>query len=142
MKYKTKQRQTLLAYLETVRGRHVTVGDMLAHFRAEGQRIGATTIYRQVEELVREGALRKYIVDENSPACYEYAGDGTGDAVHCKCEGCGRLFHIRCEHFDAMRQHLAGDHDFAVNPTRTVLYGLCDHCRTEAPPSEEGPAEA
>ena len=82
--------------------------------------------------------LHKYIVDESSPACYAYAERAEEEGgVHCKCEGCGRLFHIRCEHFDEMRRHLAGDHDFSVNPSRTVLYGLCDQCKAKAPQEKE-----
>ena len=66
MKYNTKQKRALLDYLETVRGRHITVAEIRAHFEAQGSPIGTTTLYRQMDEMVREGVLRKYIVDENS----------------------------------------------------------------------------
>ena len=91
MKYNTKHKKALLEYLETARGRHITVAEIRAHFEAQGNPIGTTTLYRQIDELVREGLLHKYIVDENSAACYEYTGDKPSrePIVHCKCEGCG-----------------------------------------------------
>ena len=131
MKYNTKQKKALLDYLETVRGRHITLAEIRAHFEAQGNPIGTTTLYRQIDELVREGVLHKYIVDENSAACYEYTGEEpSGEPiVHCKCEGCGKLLHIRCGQFESVREHLSGEHDFVVDPRRTVLYGLCGKCR-------------
>ena len=131
MKYNTKQKRALLDYLETVRGRHITVAEIRAHFEAQGSPIGTTTLYRQMDEMVRAGVLRKYIVDENSAACYEYTGEAVSGEpiVHCKCEGCGKLLHIRCGQFESVREHLSGEHNFAVDPRRTVLYGLCEKCR-------------
>ena len=131
MKYNTKQKKALLDYLETARGRHVTVAEIRAHFEAQGCPIGTTTLYRQMDELVHEGVLRKYIVDENSAACYEYTGEEPSEEpiVHCKCEGCGKLLHIHCGQFASVQEHLSGGHGFAVNPRRTVLYGLCGKCR-------------
>jgi len=133
MKYRTKQRAALLNFLETARGKHITVADIRAHFEAQGQPIGTTTVYRQVDELVREGVLRKYIVDENSAACFEYTGDQPTGApfVHCKCQQCGRLLHIQCGQFEEMQKHIEGEHAFAVDPCRTVLYGLCAQCRED-----------
>ena len=131
MKYKTKQKEALLDYLATRRGEHITVAEIRAHFETQGQPIGTTTLYRQVDELVREGVLRKYIVDESSAACFEYTGEQpTGEPlVHCKCESCGKLLHIRCGQFEEMQRHISADHDFAVDAQRTVLYGLCADCR-------------
>ena len=131
MKYKTKQKEAVLDFLAARRGEHITVAEIRAHFEAQGEPIGTTTLYRQVDELVREGVLRKYIVDGNSAACFEYTGEQpTGEPlVHCKCESCGKLLHIRCGQFEDMRRHISADHEFSVNAQRTVLYGLCADCR-------------
>ena len=59
MKYNTKQKKALLEYLETARGRHITVAEIHAHFEGQGEPIGTTTLYRQMDEMVREGVLRK-----------------------------------------------------------------------------------
>lgn len=131
MKYKTKQKEALLDFLETRRGEHITVAEIRAHFESQRQPIGTTTLYRQVDELVREGVLRKYVVDESSAACFEYTGEHPTEEplVHCKCERCGKLLHIRCGQFTEMQRHISADHDFSVNPQRTVIYGLCADCR-------------
>jgi len=131
-KYKTKQRDELLDYLKTVPGVHITVGDVCGHFRDQGKAIGTTTVYRQLERMVDEGIVNKYIIDGNSPACFEYIAENVHRenevCFHCKCEKCGKLIHLHCEEIAAMKQHLLEHHSFTLNPMRTVFYGLCDQC--------------
>lgn len=95
-KYKTKQRKTVQACLETLPGVHVTAGELYEKLKQEGISVGQTTVYRQLESLVDEGIVNKYFVDDNSPACFEYIGEdgrkGPDECFHCKCEKCGRSF--------------------------------------------------
>ena len=131
-KYKTKQREKLISYLERVPGKHITAGDVCEVLRQDGAAIGQSTVYRQLESLVEEGILNKYIIDEKSPACFEYvrpeSHGGTGPCFHCKCEKCGRLIHLHCEEMQEIRNHLMGEHGFRLDPLRTVLYGICEEC--------------
>ena len=61
-KYKTKQRETLIRYFETIPGEHFTAGDVCDYFKAQGAPIGQSTVYRQLEALVDEGILNKYVI--------------------------------------------------------------------------------
>lgn len=134
-KYKTRQRELLMEYLASVPGTHITAGDVCEHLRSSGAPVGQSTVYRQLEGLVDEGVLQKYIIDPGSPACFEYVGDAHSDGepcFHCKCERCGKLIHLHCEELNTIGQHLSAHHGFALNPLRTVFYGLCADCqRTE-----------
>ena len=131
-KYKTKQREELISYLETVAGEHVTAGDVCEYFRAKGKSVSQATVYRQLESLVDDGIINKYIVDANSPACFEYmhAKDHACGNVcyHCKCEKCGKLIHMHCEEMTEMAEHLVKEHGFILDSKRTVLYGICEEC--------------
>ena len=131
-KYKTKQRETLLRYLETVPGTHITAADVYEYFRSQGTPIGQSTIYRQLEHLVDEGIINKYIIDANTPACFEYTGEKVYEdaevCFHCKCEKCGSLIHMHCEELEEIGVHLLNEHHFKLNPMRTVFYGLCENC--------------
>lgn len=132
-KYKTKQRERLLIYLKTMAGAHITVNDVCEHFQEIGEPIGQTTIYRQMERLVDEGVVNKYIIDGNSPACFEYIEPKEHvemeGCFHCKCEKCGKLIHLHCDEMAQMQRHLGIEHQFVLDPKRTVLYGLCEECR-------------
>ena len=130
--YRTKQQDLLLAYLKTTQGRHFTVEDVRAHFANTETAIGVATIYRHLEKLVAEGTVNKYIIDENSAACFEYTGcyDSSSDEqhFHLKCEVCGKLIHLACGELAFIREHLQKDHGFVLNPLRTVFYGKCASC--------------
>ena len=131
-KYKTKQREILLDYLESVPGVHITAGDVCEYLKKQGANIGQSTVYRQLESLVAEGIINKYIIDGNSPACFEYVGtDSHADpeiCFHCKCEKCGKLIHLHCDELKEIQVHLFSEHQFKVDLMRTVFYGLCEQC--------------
>ena len=87
IQYKTKNKQLLLEYLRDTAGRHVTVQDICDHFKAQGQSIGTTTVYRQLERMVEEGSVHKYNVEGSSAAYFEYV-----DHSHCGEQAC---FHCK-----------------------------------------------
>ena len=132
MQYVTQQRKDLLEYFQTMEGQHVTAADVVDCFHRNGKKIGITTVYRQLEKMVDEGIVRKYIIDANSPACFEYVGedDVCQDPVcfHCKCEKCGKLIHLHCDELKGIAEHLQKHHRFALNAMRTVFYGVCEDC--------------
>lgn len=131
--YKTRQMTELLTFLKSVQGNHVTVSDICDHFQSEGIAVGTTTIYRNLEKMVKEGLVAKYVVEGTSSACFEYIGtlEGCERSVcyHCKCEKCGKLMHLQCNEVGSLRQHLLEYHDFEMNSLRTVFYGICGECK-------------
>ena len=133
--YKTKQRDLLLEYLEANPETHITVSDVCEYFKSKDVAIGQTTIYRHLERMVDEGLVNKYTIDPNSPACFEYIPKGhhCGDDVcfHCKCEKCGKLIHLHCDELMDLGAHLKSEHQFTLDPRRTVFYGMCEECSAE-----------
>ena len=131
-KYKTKQREILLEYLRSVPGVHITASDVCEYLKEKGAPIGQSTVYRQLESLVDEGIINKYIIDANSPACFEYVDQDSHEAgefcFHCKCEQCGKLIHLHCDELEAIQEHMYREHSFKMDPVRTVFYGLCETC--------------
>ncbi len=131
MAYKTKQREYMLEFLRSSGSRHITVAELVRHLQDCGTPVGMATVYRNLEQLVSEGVVRKYVLDEKSSACYQYVGDfptACQGHFHLKCTQCGRLFHVSCAHLDALGAHLLEHHGFVVDHTKTVLYGTCQDC--------------
>ena len=142
--YRTKQRSEIADYLASIPGEHVTAGDICAHFRAQGRAVGTATVYRQLERMVSEGTVSKYIIDESAGACFAYIGAeahcGGEKCYHCKCERCGTLIHMECAELNHIAAHLLDDHGFRLNPMRTVFYGVCAECAAKEV-GADGPAE-
>ena len=74
--YKTRQREVLIQYFKALKSEHVSAADVCDYFKAHGETIGQSTVYRQLERLVDEGVINKYSFDPTAPACFEYVGEG------------------------------------------------------------------
>ena len=132
IKYKTKQQELLLSCFKAMQGRHFTAEDVAAYFQKQNISIGIATIYRQIEKFVAMGAVQKYFLGEQNAACFEYMGEECHKEVshfHLKCEKCGTLIHLECHDLENLSSHLMAEHGFALDPFRTVFYGLCENCR-------------
>ena len=131
--YKTKQSEIVLEFLREKTGEHLTVNDIYEHLQKQGLSIGLTTVYRQLEKLVSQGVVKKYILDLNTPACFEYIPSDCAKShepcFHLKCKICDKLIHLKCEELSEMEDHLMKEHKFMLDSQRTVLYGVCENCR-------------
>jgi len=131
MAYNTKQKEAVLACLKEHSEGHVHAADIAEHLAKAGSKVGLTTIYRQLDKLVEEGIVKKFVT-EGSSACYQYVGDGhCGEHFHLKCESCGKLIHLKCRTFDRLSAHILEEHGFLSDPGRTTLYGICGDCRAK-----------
>ena len=130
-KYNTKQGEAVLAYLAARRGAHVTATQIVEHFQSDGEAVGRTTIYRQLERLIREGKARKHAFEGISSACYQFVEkpQSEQDFYHLKCESCGGIFPLHCDAVDHVSKHIYETHAFQVNDSKTVFYGTCELCR-------------
>lgn len=120
----------MLAYLAGQNGEYVTVAQLVDYFQRNGETVGRTTIYRQLEKLVQEGRAQKYTFDGTSGARFRYAQGPQDERDLCrlKCEGCGEIIDLKCEEIDHFSQHIYEAHAFQVNDSKTVLYGKCKTC--------------
>lgn len=130
--YRTKQRELILNYFIENKGRHVTAEEVVGHLREQGTNVGKSTVYRYLEKLVEQGIVRRFFIEEGYGACYQYMGEDKQchEHFHLKCVSCGVLFHIQCAFLIEAEKHILNDHDFIIDNTKTVLYGLCDKCKS------------
>jgi Fe2+ or Zn2+ uptake regulation protein len=68
-RYNTKQSEEILLFMASVPNEPITVGRIAEHFINSGIHIGTATIYRRLDELVKTGRVRKYIIDGETSAC-------------------------------------------------------------------------
>lgn len=128
--YNTKQRENLLNFLLRNKDRHTNVQEISIFLAGEGSPVSTATIYRQLDKLVEQGLVRKYVLDGKSGACYQYI-ENSGcchEHFHLKCISCGRLLHIDCDYLSDINKHIFEYHGFAVDSSQTVFYGRCSDC--------------
>ncbi len=126
--YTTRQRALILNFIKESSS-HLTVYDIIEGLKLQGVSVGKATVYRTLEKLCESGLVRKFVIDEKSGACYQYARDAEcANHFHLKCVKCGKLIHLSCSFMSEMEKHILAEHNFKVSSGKTVIYGMCNEC--------------
>lgn len=129
MKYHTKNKNVILKCLQANCDKHLTIEQIASLLNGQ---VPLASIYRNIDDLVNEGSIRKYIVDRNNSACYQYIGDGNvHNHFHLLCSKCGKLIHLECHEVEHLLSHIEEEHGFKVDISKVTLYGICPDCQKE-----------
>lgn len=127
--YRTKQKELILSCIQAHQGTFFTSKDIIAALADQGAKVGTATVYRNLERLEEEGIIASTSIEGNSSVCYRFLPDVPEDVYFfLKCEGCGTLSPIDCGELQKLYEHVIEHHLVRINPTKTVLYGLCESC--------------
>ncbi len=128
--YKTKQKDLILACIKSVQSTHASAEEILALLRSSGEEIGLATIYRNLNRLVRHGAVVKYPGLGRTSASYQYIGrpEEHKQHYHLICLKCGKLVHLDCDKVEGFAAHISLTHAFTLDFIKTVFYGRCNSC--------------
>jgi len=126
--YNTRQGEAILSFISALGDTEITAEQIAAHLAKSNVSIGMTTIYRHLEKLEKAGNVRKVIVDGSPSAYYRFVGQPQAGSLRMKCEGCGKLFVLSCDEADEFESHLKSEHNFRLDPLKTVFYGTCGDC--------------
>lgn len=126
--YSTKQRTVILNFLRQA-STHTTAKDILLHLKSQNIKVSSATVYRTLEKLEKEGAVRKMSMGDGLGACYQYTESASCHGhFHLKCIECGELIHLSCQFLDEMEKHIFDEHSFTISSGKTVIYGKCAKC--------------
>lgn len=128
--YNTKNGKAIISYLASVKDSYVTAAQIAQQIRKEHGAISRPTVYRQLEKLVEEGKVRKFLFDGASMSSYQYIDSDEHEQSfpHLKCEVCNNLFNLDCDEVSHISHHISEAHAFQVNSSKTVFYGKCNVC--------------
>lgn len=131
-KYRTKQRELLLNYLKSKQGTHLSAAEIADHFREQSVPIGLTTIYRQLENLVQEGLIERFVFANQSAASYQYLEKPLEESqIHFHCEACQGVFQVECHELEHIQSHMLNQHGLQLDLFKTLFYGICPRCSKE-----------
>ena len=125
--YKTRAYFLIKDVLLSHDGAHLRADEIHDALKKQGERVGLTTVYRQLARLADEGFVRK-TTTEGQGSCYSLLDAHCAEHYHLVCTECGALTHLSCDRIEALLHHIEAHHGFAVSPARTTLYGLCAAC--------------
>lgn len=128
-KYKTKQQSAIIDCLKMNKKSYVTVVEIEKYLKDRDCSVGVTTIYRHLEKMEQEGMVARINVGKQLAACYQYIVENDSDnCFYIECEKCGQVTRMECDHLPELYSHVHADHDFSINPKKTIFYGKCGKC--------------
>ncbi len=131
MGYKTEQKTELLSYLSAHAERSFTLAELAAVMEERG--VGKSTVYRQVAALCEAGVIRRYAKESGRGYTYRYLQkEDCTHHLHLECLGCGRVIHLGHEQSRLFENTLRESNEFALDDSRTLLYGRCRACQKGA----------
>ena len=132
MSYNTKQSKLVYSFLKNNPHKHFSAEEVYFSLISNGDNIVRTTVYRQLDKLCDESKVRKFFSGENNACCYQLECEDCHNHYHLKCSSCGTLIHTECDFLDKLSSHIFDDHQFRIDSSKTVLYGICQGCRKES----------
>lgn len=126
--YKTKQKELILSSVKGYKN-EFTIKDLFTKLNEKDQTIGLTTVYRAVNDLVKDHVLAKSMRDDGT--LHYHVLEKCEHIGHCllKCELCGKLTHTDCDELDVLSKHFKSKHHFEIDQKDITIYGICEKCR-------------
>ena len=126
MRYRTEQRELLLAYFAEHASEQFTVDALCA---ALSPAIGKSTVYRLVGELLEGGTIRRFQLGTSRRVFYQYiGGDRCETHLHTKCTECGRICHLAPALSAFLQKQILATSRFRLDDRMTTLFGKCHAC--------------
>ena len=127
-KYMTKQRKTLLDFLERHADEELSAKKIEAELADSGVSISA--VYRNLSELEKEGKVRRISKSGSREVFYLYTdAHACRESLHLFCKKCGKTYHMNSQCADMLINNLAQNDEFTIDKSDTVLYGVCKACK-------------
>jgi len=121
----TLQRDVLLRVLSDTMG-HPTADDLVRQVREVLPTVSHATVYRNLQELVREGLIRT-LDRAGAAAQFEVNPD---EHHHFVCRGCGRVWDVYLSSVDVrVNRRRTAIEGFQIDRREVQLHGLCAACR-------------
>ena len=108
--------------------RHVTANEVYEFIKESYPTIGKGTVYRNLDILVEEGALRKVEVSEG-PNRFDFT---LKNHYHVKCVKCGEVSDVDMDEIPYLMKKIHDTHGIEFLDYDISFKGICSKCREEA----------
>ncbi len=132
-RYNTAAREAIIEFFSENPDRQFTADEVFEGLTAKcaPKAPGKSTVYRLLSQLLEEGMLRRFRDGADSNYLYQHSSKNQkcDFHFHMKCTECGKIYHLECEKSDDLLYHVLSEHGFAVNCSKSMLYGQCQKCK-------------
>lgn len=124
----TRQREAIASVLATTDD-FLSAQQLHDELTARGEKIGLTTVYRNLQALTRAGQVDA-IWDGTGETRYRHCSDGHHH--HLVCRECGSTVEVQAEPVETWAEQVARRHGFSAISHTVEIFGTCRDCTATA----------
>ena len=114
--------------------RHVTANEVYEFIKEAYSTIGKGTVYRNLDILVEEGALRKVEVPDG-PNRFDFT---LKNHYHVRCIKCGEVFDVDMDQIPDLLERIHNTHGIEFLDYDISFKGICPKCREKVKEEKHG----
>ena len=126
--YQTNHQKLILEFFENHKAEAFTAQALIEQFQDQ---INKATVYRKLHLLEENKLVRKSYNIAKKSYEYQYAQD-CENHLHLVCKQCGKIVHLKCEEMSSFVSHLSNHHGFLIDQASTMIFGVCEGCKSHA----------
>jgi Fur family ferric uptake transcriptional regulator len=128
--YQTKYKQEILSYLRERENSTATVEEIYSALKDKNEHLDLSTVYRNIERLVKDEKLLKLRDEQGNKACYQIMGEHADchNHLHLQCSSCGKVIHLDCTVMQQFIDHIREYHGFDPTCDNSIIFGKCKEC--------------
>lgn len=123
--YQTQQRKRLFDFFAEHPDREFSVEDIAKSVTG----ISKSAIYRNINWLVKTGAVNRIQRDGSRKFLYQYLSEACASHLHLRCDTCGNMLHMEADALEQLEKAVTESCDFRLDMRKTVLTGSCASCK-------------
>jgi len=104
---------------------HPTAEMVWTSVRQTNPRVSLATVYRNLESLVREGEIHRFVVP-NEPDHYDATQT---EHIHAHCRECGQIFDIDVKLNKRLSERVKAIAGVEVDKVQLIATGVCQKCQ-------------
>lgn len=120
----TIQKELILEAVRELK-RHLTADEVYEYITKEHPTIGKGTVYRNLNILAEEGAIRKVEVPDG-PDCFDFT---LKNHYHVKCLKCGKVYDVDMDVLPDLLDKIHDPHGMQFVAYDIFFKGICVSCR-------------
>ena len=114
--------------------RHVTATEVYEFIKEAYPTIGRGTVYRNLDILVEEGALRKVEIPDG-PNRFDCT---LKNHYHVRCEICGGVYDVDMDEIPDLLERIHSTHGMEFLDYDILFKGICPECREKVKEEQDG----
>lgn len=128
--YNTRVNQLITQFITEKSETSFTTQEVFEYLQAEEVDVNLTTVYRNLEKLLKNNRLVKFKSSKSAAVLYRVVDNQSNchRHLHLQCKQCGKIYHLDGAFMNDIDQYVKNEFNFNIDCENSILTGVCFDC--------------